>query len=145
MQGSDSKIGKVGSQRMAGNDPLLRDLPEIQATAIMRSMALLNEPVDGFPGLTWFRPGARSLRHRNLRVWPHPSRKNVLLMEPLPTSLSHLGWSEIAIGNDPDGLAIYYRGWIALSISERKMERCAPTSCGDSVNGLSLGGLPLDV
>ncbi|NDG64921.1 MAG: hypothetical protein EBY29_15875, partial [Planctomycetes bacterium] len=140
-----SNIGTVGRKRMAGNDPLLRDMPEIQATAIMRSIELLNEPVEGFPGLTWFRPGHRSLLHRNLRVWSHPSRKNVLLMEPLPTSLSHLGWSEIAIGDDPDGLAIYYRGWIALSISESKMERCLPSSCGDSINGLSLGGLPLEV
>jgi len=44
MQASDSNIGTVGSQRMAGNDPLLRDLPELQVTAIMRSKELLNEP-----------------------------------------------------------------------------------------------------
>ncbi|MEI8157608.1 MAG: hypothetical protein WCG52_10045 [bacterium] len=44
MQASDSNIGTVGSQRMAGNDPLLRDLPELQVTAIMRSKELFNEP-----------------------------------------------------------------------------------------------------
>jgi hypothetical protein len=32
---------------MAGNDPLLRDLPEIQVPAIMRSKELLNEPAPG--------------------------------------------------------------------------------------------------
>jgi len=145
MQALESNVNMIAKSRMAANDPLLCNLPEIQVTAIIRSMELLNEPVEDFPGLAWFRPGHRSLRHRNLRVWPHPSRKNVLLVEPLPTTLSQLGWSEIAIGDDPDGLAIYYRGWIALSISERKMERCAPTSCGDSANGLSLGGLPLEI
>lgn len=132
-------------RREAANEPLLRELPEAQMAAIRRSMELLKDPVESFPGVVWFRPGHRSLRHRNLRDSPHPSRRNVLLMEPLPATVSQLGWSEIAIGDDPDGLAIYYRGRIALSISERKIERCAPTKGDESINGLILDGLSFEI
>lgn len=145
MQSKISQMGMVGRPQLAANEPFLCDWPELEAKGFIRGMELLQEPVEGFPGLAWFAPSERALLYRNLRAWPHPDRKNVWLLEPLPQTVNHLRWDEIPIGNHPDGLAVYYRGWVALSFERKEMERRAPTGQEKSGDGLHFCGFPFEL
>ena len=145
-QGGDmevAKIDSVGRSDWAGNEPLFANHPPSTVRAINRGMDLVDRPVEGFPGMSWFPPNSRPLLHRNVRIWPHPSRADALLMEPLPSNVSELGWKSREFGGHPDGIAIYHRGWIAFSLADNRAERSElPEREG---NGQWLLGAPFEL
>ena len=141
-----AKIDCVGRSDWAGNEPLFADHPPSTVRAINRGMDLVDRPLEGFPGLTWFAPNRRPLLHRNVRIWPHPSWDDALLMEPLPANVSELGWTSMQLGGDFKGTAIYHRGWIAFPMVDGcvdRVERAEPPEGGGS--GQLLFGAPFEL
>ncbi len=146
VQSQKQTSSKPGRSRWAGNEPELAHCSAEELRALNRGLELLNQPVEGFPGLTWLLPGRRPLLHRNVRVWPHPSREEALLMEPLPGNVSELGWTSLELTCDPMGTAVYYRGWIEISLADGfvdRMQRADPPEGGGS--GQMLFGAPLEL
>ncbi len=144
MNATNPNTDGIAKTQWAANDPILCEMTGIQFKGFVKGVDLFNNPVEGFPGMAWFPPN-KVLLCRDLRIWPHPSRPRVILMEPLPQNVHHLEWIEIAVGDSSEGLGLYYRGWIKMNFAESKFERCDPEICGPSKDGAFMFGLPLEV
>ena len=126
--------------RWAGNEPCFQEWPAVSFNSLADGFTMVENPVEGFPGMMWFPPGDTPFILKNVRVWPHPARPCVWLMEPLPPGVSDSRWHEMALTDDPAGTALYYRGWIKISLRENRFERCEPPQGATEESGQMLFG-----
>jgi hypothetical protein len=135
-------LADAGRPRYAGNEPCFSDWPAERIDRFEGAMSVLDAEnlVAGYPGMIWLPPRDRFLRHRNVRLSPHPAKPGWLLAEPLPSGIHEARWATRDLRDPLQGTGIYFRGRVRFLDSECAIERLERSAKTANETEVALGG-----